>query len=473
MAKRLTLSLPYLDTPHSRQPWFWSRFPMTGHSPLAVATLSSLLLASAALAVGSRPDDQPAAQSSTQGGAPGGAPSGVSDDNKAQIAQLAARVEEQYVIGPSAAGDLGYRILWQARLPIIKGAGLRHTHLSDDAIFVVDTNNSIARLRANDGEQIWRVAVANPVDAFRGIDWIMTPTTTGVGRLARVDVDPRVYVSTDTECFVLDGASGSITGRQGFAKLPTTAPLKSGKFLIYGTLGGQVVWHHAIVGSEWRANALDSTVRGSLARARGVIVAASDQGLVMALDESSARQRWSRRTFDSVLASPAIHAGRVFVASLDQYLWCLNLSDGSVAWKHFTQTPLKTSPFPVGDVVLQYVPGEGLVCFNIESDNVDGTVRWRNADAVGAPMGQVTTGGGDRIVLWDQPSHTLTLIDPAYGSASGKHILPAVVELEIVSEGPFAGEIFATAEDGRVLRLTPKFRKETDPTEAERAPAAE
>ncbi|MBL9121602.1 MAG: PQQ-binding-like beta-propeller repeat protein [Phycisphaerae bacterium] len=431
---------------------------MTGRSPLAVAAFSSLLLAGACVANPNRTAEPPAGTAAPQ----------------ATVEDMAAKVEAQYVIGPAAANDLGYRIIWQSRLPLIKNAPFRHTHLSGDAIFAVDELNSIARLRPSDGEQIWRVSVASPVDIFRGIDWILTPTTTGVGRHSHTDIDARVYISTDTECFVLDGASGSITARQGFSKLPTTTPINSGKFLIYGTLGGQIVWHHAIVGSEWRANSLDSTVRGSLARSSGYIVAASDHGLVMALDEGDASRRWSKRTFGSVIASPTIGNGRVFVASLDQYLWCFNLGNGQVEWKYFTQSALKTSPFPVADMVLQFVPGEGLVCFNAQTTRIDGDVRWRNADVVGVPIGMVTTGGGDRIVLWDQASHTLTLVDPAHGSVSSKRSLPAAAELQLLREGEFAGDIFATAEDGRILRLSPKFRKSVEPSEAEKAaPAAD
>lgn len=400
------------------------------------------------------------------------APANTADD-------LATKVEAQYLVGPVAAGELGFRIAWQARLQLARGAQLRQTRFSDEAIFVVDSVNSITRLRPSDGEQIWRVAVGSPVDIFRGIDWIMAPVrvpgrgtaSAGMGRGTAMPREPRVYVTTDTECYVLDGSSGSIAGRQRFSKLPATKPVlsDSGKFLIYGTLGGQVVWYHALIGSEWRANSLDSTIRGQLLNGPGYIVAASDRGLVMAMDEVDARQLWSRRLYAGVSATPAVSDNKVFVAGLDQYLWCLNLRDGSVAWKHFTQTPLLSSPFPIADVVLQAIPGEGLVCFNVETTELDGDLRWKNVDVVGAPIGMITTGGGDRIVLWDQPSRTLSLVDPAYGTVSSKRVLPGVAELSLVNDGPYAGDIFATGDDGRVLRLIPKYRKVTDPSEAERA----
>ncbi len=420
---------------------------MTSRHPLALTAITTLLLASPALAA-------PAAiaEGAEQSG-------GTTPENKAKLEALAAKVEQEYVIGPAAAADLGYRILWQSRLPLLKSTPFQHTHLAGDAIFAVDAANSVARLRPSDGQQVWRVSVGSPVDIFRGVDWIETPTFATTNGNRQPTVEGRVYVSTDTECFVLDGSNGATASRQNFAKLPTTTPLHVGKFLIYGTLGGQIVWHHAIIGHEWRANSLDSTVRGSLAHGDGAIIAASDHGGILALDEDTAVRRWARRTFGGVLASPAVSEDAVYVASLDQYLWSFDIKTGETRWRYFTQAALRTPPFPMADVVLQFVPGEGLVCFNANTTKIDGDVRWRNADVVGIPVGIVTTAAGDRITLWEQSSHTLTLVDPRLGSVDKTFILGSVAELQLVTEGPFAGDIFATAADGRILRLSPKFMK--------------
>jgi hypothetical protein len=417
---------------------------MTSRCPLAFAALSTLALSASALAASTTIADQSG---------------GLTAENRARLEAVAARVEADFIIGPAAAGDLGYRIVWQASLPLIRGAAFKHTHLAGDAIFAVDAANNVARLRPSDGQQIWRVGVGSPVDIFRGIDWIETPIVTGSGPTRQASVEPRVYISTDTECFVLDGATGSIAKRQDFNKLPTTKPLNIGKFLIYGTLGGQIVWHHAIVGQEWRANSLDSTVRGSLAHARGMVIAASDRGMVLALDQDNASRRWARQTFGGVLAAPAVSDTTVFIASLDQYLWAFDLQTGETRWKYFTQSALKTPPFAIADVVLQFVPGEGLVCFNADSNKLDGEVRWRNASAAGVPIGMITTGGGDRIVLWEQSSRTMTLVDPNLGSSDRTFSFPKAAELELVRSGPFAGDFFATSEDGHILRLSPRFAR--------------
>ncbi len=389
-----------------------------------------------------------AAQSAT----PSGAERGTSAENQQRLTEIANRVESEYIIGPKAAGELGYRVLWQTTLSQPAGVKLTRAGVRGDMIFAGDSRNRVARLRATDGEQMWRVAVANPVDIFRGIHAVMVPFSITSGGVTKLASEERVFITTDTECFVLTADSGSILSRQRFAKLPSTPPVFAGRFLIYGTRGGQVVWHQFIVGEEWRANSLSGTIRANLVTAPGVVIATSSHGDVMCLDDESAARRWLRATFDSIEATPAVGANEVFVASTDQYLWAFDLRTGAVLWKHFTESPLKTPPFALNNTVLQYIPGRGLVCFSARSAKIDGEVRWSNKDVVGVPIGAI----GNRIALWDVERHVLTLVDAERGSLVSTATYPQVNQLQLINDGAFAGDIVALCEDGRVVRLTPK-----------------
>ena len=422
---------------------------------LTVALLPALCLATLAVASAWGQTAAPATPPAAPAAAPAASPADArAQENQAKIDALRAVVEKDYVIGPAVANDLGFRVAWQARIPSQGGATLSKARAIGEGIFALDSRNGLIRLRPTDGEQLWRVSVAGPVDIFRGAHWIDVPANVVLvsGRVTK-GTETCVYLSTDTDCFVLDAASGSLLKKHHFEKLPSTPPVKAGRCLVYGTLGGQVVWVNYLVGYEWRANSTNSPIRSALAQDNGSIVAVSDKGMVLCLDEDTAKRRWARECYGAVTTAPAMGANRVYVSSMDQYLWAFNAQTGKVEWKYFTQSPLTTSPFAFGDAVLQYVPGEGLVCLAADSGGkVEGNVRWKTAAAVGYPVGVI----GDRIALWNTDNRMLTLVDSSNGSLVSTHDLRQVDDMQFVTAGAFAGDIMALNSDGRVVRLTPQ-----------------
>jgi outer membrane protein assembly factor BamB len=391
-------------------------------------------------------------------------PSGTSEENRRRLEAQAALVESEYVVGPKAADQGGYRVVWQTRIEPQGSAVLSRVAVRGDNVFAGDSRNGVARIKATDGDVMWRVAVANPVDIYRGLEVVTVPVPQPGSRTPRFE--DRVLLSTDTECFVLDLANGTFAGRQRFAKLPSTPPILAGNFLVYGTIGGQVVWHQFVVGHEWRANSLGGVIRAGLRSLGRSIIAASDNGTVMALDDTTARRRWARNTFGGVIATPAVNDDTVFVASLDQYLWAFDARSGATLWRYFTQSPLKTPPFAFRDMVLQFIPTEGVVCFSARPEGqIEGQVRWKNADLRGIPLGAIN----DAIALWDDEAKTLTIVHPEDGRVRAAVALPQVKQFLLVNDGPLAGNIFVTSADGRIVRLAPK--SPTPPPAVASAPA--
>ncbi|MFO0830156.1 MAG: PQQ-binding-like beta-propeller repeat protein [Phycisphaerales bacterium] len=376
----------------------------------------------------------------------------VVKENEARLNQLSSELEKSFVIGPTVADALGYRVVWQARLPA--QTPLRAVRVGTLGIYVLDEKNVIARLRPSDGEILWRISVADEVDIFRGVTWAEVPVTTAsTGRGPTVTMEPRAFLSTDTECFAIDPNSGTVVSRQRFKKLPGTEPLAVGADLVYGTIGNQVVWHNCVLGFEVHANSLDSKSRSRPIRAGGNVVAASERGMLLCMDAETAATRWIAHTLGGIVASPATGDGMIYVAATDQYLWAFDARTGQFRWRYFTQSPLTTPPYPVSGAVLQFVPDEGLVSLAANADGkVDGVVRWRNKEATGVPIGLI---GGD-ILLWDASKRVAMVVDTERGSVRQRHELPQVDELFLATRGPFENDLFGLARDGRVVRLTPK-----------------
>ena len=134
---------------------------------------------------------------------------------------------------------------------------------------------------------------------------------------------------------------------------------------------------------------------------------------------------------------------------------------GATLWKYFTQTALRSSPFAAGDVVLQDVPGEGLVALTQNPEaQPGGEVRWRRAHVAGSPIG-VLDGAA---MFWCPVGHVVTLVDLKKGDIVRTVSLPSVTSIE--ADTIEAGGFIAWSSDGRVERLAPM-----NPPAAAAAPA--
>jgi outer membrane protein assembly factor BamB len=127
-------------------------------------------------------------------------------------------------------------------------------------------------------------------------------------------------------------------------------------------------------------------------------------GKVHALNAATGEERWSFFTGGPVRFAPALWKDRVFVASDDGFLYCLNAADGKLVWskrggpdgrlllgndRMISRWPARGGPLVVDDVVYFGAgiwPSEGIYLHAL--DAATGKVRWVNSDSGSIYMGQ-------------------------------------------------------------------------------------
>jgi len=344
-----------------------------------------------------------------------------------------------YVVGPTAARELGYRILYQATVPIQHDAGLKRVAVRGESMYVLDGDNFLTRLRHRDGEQIWRVPVAAPYNEVQGIDYIP-----GYGR---------VLVTVGGDLYELDDDTGSLIAKQDLGPIASTDPVVYGGLLIYGARNGQIVWHSWEVGHTWKAYQVSPAMRVAPLLLDDLIFAAGSDGRVMVIHAPSATGVWDKKLLNGVEAQPVAAGDIVYIAGLDQYLWAIDVHTGRTHWKHLAETPLRTPPAVIDDSVYQYIPNEGLVCFEARPDDMPGgNIRWTARGVRGDVLGR----DGERLIVWDEPSRTVTLVSTGRGAVIETVRLPSVASLQATEL--IGGDLVAAGDDGRVSRLVPKGR---------------
>jgi len=340
------------------------------------------------------------------------------------------RADQSHVVGPTLANSINYRVAWQNE---DIGRNLKLLTVQDDSAYVLDERNYLTCVRSDDGERLWRIQVAAPVDEILGLNV----------------VGKNIYLSTGGALLVLDGATGAQIGKQPFEKIANTWPVPYQQFLIYGSRNGQIIWHSHQIAYQWRGYAVAPSVQVPPLLVNDYLVAVGNDGMVMVLNAATATQYWSKRLLDTVVARPAADQNAVYVASTDQHLWAYDINTGRNLWRVLTESPLTDSPTLIGDRVYQQIPSEGLACFNaLPLDSPGGERLWTSK----ALRGNVIAQRRDDLLVWDSAAMKLHVLESKRGTVTKTVDLPRAHQLVVA--GADKTDLYAASNDGRLVRLT-------------------
>lgn len=172
-------------------------------------------------------------------------------------------------------------------------------------------------------------SAAEPLPAAPSAAW-----ETGLGRAAS---GPPAFgdlvvvgMAVDRNLSVLDGASGDRLWRKRLSAPGTTGPVMAGSriFVATGGINGRV-YAFTLAGKKLWERRLPF-VEGQLAVVDSVVVAATANGGVVALDLRTGEPRWSRRLARAVRAGVTAHGTDLLVASEDS-LFRISAADGATA----------------------------------------------------------------------------------------------------------------------------------------------
>lgn len=343
-------------------------------------------------------------------------------------------VARNYLTTPDDARRLGFRIDWQNRGD--STSTVEEVHVKGDVVFALDDDLRISRYDGTDGTRLWRVPMLETASRTQGMTYLPS--------------DDALFVSVGTQFHVYDGGTGVLVDRQDLRAATSTRPLPAGRFLVYGSRDGQIVWHAFQVGAPWRSYRIAGTIDVTPAISEGYVVAPGRGGTVSCLRLADASRVWTKRTLADVVAPPAAGAGHAYVASLDRHLraWPLAFDTPTPAWEYLTQSPLEDGPTVVGESVYQQVPGHGLHRFAAAPRNrPQGLLEWVAPDVTGNVAARL----GDRLLIWDAEQAVMQVVDERTGDLIETVELPRVAAIHVTDvEG---GDLYLGGTAGRVLRL--------------------
>jgi len=201
--------------------------------------------------------------------------------------------------------------------------------VSGDTLIVASGFGFVAALSAVDGSQKWRRDLSAPVNG--------APTIK----------DGQIYVVTqNNEIFGMSLATGEVEwSDQAIAESArvlaspsvaavedlVVAPYSSGEVIAYLNANGRRLWNEGLsrAGRFTPISAINDIASRPIL-SQGVVYAASQSGLLVAIDGRTGRRIWAQN-IGSVHA-PAVIGQYIFIAGVEGQLACLDINTGAVIW---------------------------------------------------------------------------------------------------------------------------------------------
>ena len=281
--------------------------------------------------------------------------------------------------------------LWRHDLGDNIGRWIYGAPTADEGKFYVGAVNRFARIDAKTGKVDWEKCLTNPAPAEKigyPTDWISSPVSAAIsGKFLAMGG----FWIGKHNLFVVDKTTGqtiwSHPADRGMHSSPTIA---GDKILFFGKSSllhccnmadGKLIWKKQIgegstgwIGQGWSATT--PAVRND------IVIAGSGDGIMMAMKLSDGSPLWEHKSGNSIfkispyrtdnvspLSSATIAGDKIFFASADGKLYCLDFATGKELWSFDFGVPVLSTPLVSGNGVFVAVYDGRVYAFSGEQNN--------------------------------------------------------------------------------------------------------
>jgi outer membrane protein assembly factor BamB len=196
-------------------------------------------------------------------------------------------------------------------------------------LFVTMGFGAVMALDAKTGRPLWRQKLPGPVRSAPTVAGERVFSLTIDNQLVVVDAATGrklwAHTTVSESAGLLGGSSPAVNGST------VVVPYSSGELFAMRTENGRVVWSDNLTAFR-RVDALATLahIRGSPVIDRGMVLAISNSGRLVAIDQRSGRRLWERRI--GGVDTPWVAGDFIYLLSNDGELFCLTREGGRVRW---------------------------------------------------------------------------------------------------------------------------------------------
>ena len=316
--------------------------------------------------------------------------------------------------------------------------------LANGRLYTMDAKTRVSAFDARSGQRQWSVELT-PAEE-KGEGHISGGLAYDGGR---------VFVTTGfAEILALDAASGQVQWRRNIGEPMRAAPTARGNRVFVVTLTNQLLALNAVTGETlWSYSAIEETTNllgtASPAVESGVVVAAFSSGELVALRVENGRELWSdsltvaRRassiaTLGAIRGRPVIDRGIVLAVSNSGLMVAVDLRSGRRIWER--EIASVESPWVAGDFVFVLSSKAELAAVGRRN----GRIYWVTA-----------------LPLWEDPEDREGRINWTAPILAGDRLIVAGSTGEALSVSPYTGQILGAEEMPDKVSVPPIVANET------------
>ena len=197
-------------------------------------------------------------------------------------------------------------------------------------VVAVDVEGTLRAFEVEDGEELWTMSLGGTM-AFKA-----SPV-----RLSETDI---LLVESSGTAFRVNLDEQTVVWERDLGAPVYSTPAVDGNQFVVTTTRGDVALVDASTGQEvWRHNIGEHMRVGSPALGPEWIVFGATDGQVRSLSRIHGQENWSVQFDDVVTAPPLLTDSAVFVGTLGEELYALDITDGRILWETEVRGRIKSA----------------------------------------------------------------------------------------------------------------------------------
>lgn len=244
------------------------------------------------------------------------------------------------------------KFLW--KMPAADGIA-SSPYVYQDMVFIGSADKYLYCVRTHSGRLHWRYAAGGPIYSS-----------------PRVKFDHVFFGSDDNHLYAVNITSGRMAWKvDGFTQV-RSSPFITDEHVLFGTEGGYVFCVDLAGRNKWQFQARRA-VTSTPVVAEDMVFVGSMDNTVYSLDINSGWAIWRFRAARPIISSPVIHDNILYIGSSDGSLYALDTFSGKKIWQYETKGQISSSPAIWGDAVY-FGSTDGSI---YSLDHRRGRLRWR------------------------------------------------------------------------------------------------